>query len=335
MNEWSNKRILVTGATGLIGSHLVERLIDEGAEVIAAGRNQEKLNRTFDNIEDRSKLILKQFDVTNEVPADVGILDYVFHAASPISGKEIVERPLETIKANIDGVMNILDYLLRQKLNQSIQGRMVVFSSATVYGSQRDFEMVVGEDETNWADALHTSNTPYSESKRMIEVLSRAYLKEKEVDSVIARIAYVYGYTYNRPNTAFYEFINAGINGKDIVLKKSGLARRDNIYVNDVINGLLTIALHGKAGESYNISSNGEKNNFRAIDELAEIIARVANKIEGNSKTRSIVEFYQDERKPGMKMDNTKLKLLGWDVRTDIETGIINTYKKFKKERDT
>lgn len=317
MNAFDRKRILITGATGLMGKNLTERLLEAGASVIALGRTEEKIKKVFSRhlCNDNFSYIVS--NISSSFP-DVDKIDYIFHAASPISGTEIRTFPVDTISANIYGVRNCLEFLRKQGY-----GRLVVFSSATAYGNFNLTEdITVTEDMTDKADALHTSNTPYSESKRMVEVLARAYGIQYGVDSVIVRIGYVYGYTNPRPNTAFYEFIGKAICGESITLNNSGMGRRDNIYVDDVVKGLILVAAEGVNGEAYNLSSNGDLGNFRAIDEIAEIIANVAG-------VEAIVKPIEGKRKPGMKMDNRKAKALGWSVEVGLEEGIVRTVKAY------
>ncbi len=322
---FKGKKVLVTGATGLIGSHLVGKLLDCSADVVVMGRNEEKIRSVFGNNIENGHLSYIIGNVSSGINDNIGALDYIFHAASPISGIEIKSNPVDTISANLDGTRSCLEYLRKQK----VTGRLVVFSSATVYGNQFTKDVVYNEEETNWADPLHTGNTPYSESKRMIEVLARAYHTQYHVDSVIVRIGYVYGYSKLKPNTAFYEFIENVENGKDIVLNNSGMARRDNIHVNDVVDGLLLVAKNGVSGETYNLSTNGDKNNFKAIDEIADMIVECVNDLNGSHKLKTIIKPMEGRRKPGMRLDNSKIKALGWEVKTSFESGIRETIEKY------
>lgn len=327
MDSFKDKKILITGATGLIGRHLTWKLLDAGACVIATGRSQEKLNQVFSNCTTEGKLFFITNDIAKSFPKIEQEIDYVFHASSPISGAEIRNYPVDTISANIEGIRNCLEYLKKQG-----HGRLIVFSSATAYGNYDLTEdMVVTEEMTSTADALHTSNSPYSESKRMIEVLARAYHKQYGVDYVTVRIAYVYGYTNPRPNTAFYEFIGKAIRGENIVLNASGIGRRDNIHVDDVVNGIILVAEKGKTDEAYNISSNGELGNFVAIDEIAEMIAGSASKL-SKRDIKVIGKSLICKRKHGLKMDNTKTKTLGWNVNISITDGIEKTVSAYFDE---
>ncbi|MBB2182847.1 NAD(P)-dependent oxidoreductase [Lachnospiraceae bacterium MD1] len=335
-NAFEGLRVLVTGATGLIGSYLVRRLLSEGAIVIATGRKEEKLKYVFKEFVENSKLILYAFNISYGIPDDLGELDYVFHAASPISGDEIKDKPVNTIEANIFGTRNCLEYIKKQGETCGKKGKVVIFSSATVYGTSLKnigHDLIVNEENTDNAEVLSGLSTPYSESKRMVEVMAYAYYRQYGVDVVVSRISYVYGYIRNYPKTAFYEFINNYINNKDIVINNGGMARRDNIFVEDVINGLLLIAKNGISGEAYNISSNGEKNNYLAIDEIAEVIIEQGKLIRHNN-SKVIKKQPNLIRLPGIQISNEKIKSLGWEVNTDIYDGIKNIIMAFYKEKD-
>lgn len=330
MSDLHSKRVLVTGATGLIGSHLVERLLDDGAEVIAMGRNEEKIRYVF-----KEKLALSRFsykigNISEGFPKGVENIDLLFHAASPISGQEIQSMPVDTITSNLAGVKNCLEYLVHQREKSDRPGRLVIFSSATVYGNNVGSNRQVSEDDTGFADPLHHVASAYSESKRMVEVMARAYGKQYETDFVIARIGYVYGYTRFCPNTAFYQFLEMAASGKDIVLQHAGMARRDNIYVRDVVDALVLLSIRGKSGESYNVSSCGDKGNFKAIDEIAQMIADRAS-LQLNQIIKAILPTDTAQRSPGVMLDNRKLKALGWNLETGLEEGISETVSHYIK----
>ena len=130
-NTFEGKTILITGATGLIGTHLVKRLFEGNVHIIALGRNRNKLEDVFDNCKVSGHLELIEGDVSIRVPEIAGGIDYIFHAASPIAGDIIRTKPVSVVKANILGTLNCLEYLRKQD-----KGRMVVFSSATVYANK-------------------------------------------------------------------------------------------------------------------------------------------------------------------------------------------------------
>ena len=333
MNEFEGKTVIVTGATGLIGSNLVYKLLqNDSIKVIAVGRNKKKLEVVFSQYLDDKRLILEECDVSLPIEWNDDI-NYIFHAASPIAGNIIRETPIDVILPNIVGTLNILNFIEKQREEKGINAKLIIFSSATVYSNIEKQDIVVNEGETSIADALDAQNAPYSESKRMIEVIARSFVKQKKMDISIVRFSYVYGYTKSSPNTAFYQFIKTALSGQNIVLNNKGLPRRDNIYIDDAVNGLLYVAKNGESGEAYNISTNTEKNNFAAIDEMAFIIASVVNE---KKKTDIKVEYKDSSaeysRLPGVVLNNDKLHSLGWEVKIGLEEGISRTINQFMKE---
>lgn len=322
---FKDKNVLITGATGLIGSHLVNELLKEKANLILTGRNIKKLNDVFEDNYNIKKIAC---DITSNLPNDLPELDYIFHTAGPISGNDIKNYPVNLIKANILGLINCFEFLKKQKEKTGKIGKTIVFSSATVYGiNKQNKDVSIKEEETETADSLDCIQSIYSESKRIVEVIAKSYHQQYELETVIARISYAYGYTQFIPQRAFYEFIQQAINGGDIVLNNPQLSRRDNIYADDIVSGLLILAQNGISGESYNLSSNGDEDNFRSLDEIAHIIVDCVNKKMG--KNIKLIEPENKNRLPGTMLNNSKIKSLGWKVNTNIVTGIEKTIDKY------
>ena len=164
----------------------------------------------------------------------------------------------------------------------------------------------------------------------MSEVIAKSYVKQYDVDVVIARLSTVYGPTRNIPDTAFYEFIRKAVEGLDITVNTSNTPKRDNIFVEDAVDGILTVALKGIKSESYNISSNGELGNYLAIDEIAEQIIMIATTNNKKMVVNHLKPSSKVSRKPGLKLSNEKLKALGWSVKISHEEGIKRTIAYFK-----
>jgi nucleoside-diphosphate-sugar epimerase len=334
--ELNGKTVLITGATGLIGGHIVDGFMSmKNIYVVALSRSKFKLKKRFASYIGNkyfkyvARNVCEPFDLASIGFAENNYsVDIIFHAASPISRKTIDELPVDVIKPNLFATQNLLDGLINQQYKTRINGRIIIFSSVAVYGGKFETDVKVIEDDTMYAERLESSNAPYAESKRMAEVMTQAYIKQYGVDAVITRPSYVYGSTMFPPETAVYEFINNVLSGKDIHLKNSGTSKRDNIYIDDVISALFTILIKGKTGHAYNISSGGELSNFAAIDELAEIVVHIANE----KFARNIKILHETEktlsRKPGVISDNTKLKSLGWTLRTSIADGLRDTISK-------
>ncbi len=330
MNDFSGKTVLVTGATGLIGSNIVDRFMAIGdVKVIALARNKEKLEKGFSDYIGNKNFDMVIQDICTPINLAKNIkVDYIFHAAGEMTGEVINNRPLEVIDANLTGTRNCLDLLHEQK-KAGHDGRLVLFSSVTVYGNNSNTDRTVKEKDTDIAGTLDVPYAAYAETKRMSEVLALSYCRQHDIDVVIARLSTVYGYTRFPPNTAFYEFIKKVQNNEDIVLKSSGLPRRDNIYIDDAVNGMLLICKKGAKGEAYNISSNGDLGNFAAVDEIAETVAKVANEMYGKNVK---VQYENQSTKPrgaGVKLDNAKLKRLGFTVKLSLEKRIIETIRRY------
>lgn len=248
--------------------------------------------------------------------------------------KKIIDKyPLEVMKPNIMGAINCLEFLKKQKEERSVSGRMVIFSSVTIYGNITGNDLVVGEEDTQVTIPLDASNAIYSQSKRMSEVISRAYSKQYGLDIVIARLSTVYGNTFFKPETAFFEFINRALSGENITLRDSGVARRDNIYIDDAVSGILLLGLNGTNCEVYNVSSNGEMGNFAAVDEIASIIIDLVNE-KYNINIKLINQSSKNKiRRSGIVLSNIKLKNLGWNVKTSLREGIAKTLKVFEEKK--
>lgn len=332
MNGFSGKTVLVTGATGLIGSNIIDRFMSMGnVKVIALARNKEKLEKGFpDYIGNKNFItVVQDICIPLNLSKDIKV-DYIFHAAGAMTGEVINNRPLEVIDANLIGTRNCLDLLQEQKEGGHV-GRLVLFSSVTIYGNNSNNDRTVTEKDTDIAGTLDVPYAAYAETKRMSEVLALSYCRQHDIDVVIARLSTVYGYTRFTPNTAFYEFIKKSLNNEDIVLRSSSLPRRDNIYIDDAIDGLLLICQKGVKGEAYNISSNGDLGNFAAVDEIAEAVAKAANELYGKNVKVMYENHSIKERGAGVKLDNGKLKKLEFKSAFSLRKGIEKTFYRYQK----
>lgn len=332
MLSFNNKTVLITGATGLIGSHIVDKLMAMGdVRVIALSRTEEKIRECFSNHIGNKRFSYVAQDVSEPINLPVNTaIDYIFHAAGPMERNVISSRPLDVIYPNLMGTINCAKLLLRQKEN-GINGRLVIFSSVTVYGNNTGGDITVTEIDSNVTERLENASAAYSQSKRMMEVIALAFHKQMGLDTVIARISTVYGYTKYLPDSAFFEFINKASVGEDITINNSMAAKRDNIYIDDAISALLCICQNGISGEAYNVSSNGEMGNFAAIDEIAEAIAATANELFGNQVKVHLNRVDYGKRAPGLMLGNEKLKQLGWKVNVGLIEGIKRTLESIQR----
>lgn len=328
--ELKNKRILITGATGLIGSNLAERLFQDGNTLYVTGRDKKKLDATFAEFLNSGLLFTVEHDASDPIPTEINDIDFIFHAAGPMERDVVMNKPVSVVMPNVVGTINCLEYLKKQEVETGKKGRMIVFSSVTVYANPTNEDYIAVESDTTRAISLDQPYACYAESKRMAEVIAQSYRRQYGIDIVIARFSTVYGYCKNIPNTAFFEFINKALAGEDIVLNSSGMPRRDNIYVDDAVEGLIVMAERGISGEAYNISSNGDLGNFAAIDEIAEQIAWATPLVCGCNSVRVIKPTNNGERKQGLLLSNKKLKSLGWKIETTHIEGLKQTVVKIR-----
>lgn len=332
--ELKNQRILITGATGLIGSNLAERLLQDGNVLYVTGRNKKKLDLTFEEYLNSGQLYTIEHDASEPIPAVIKDIDFIFHAAGPMERDVVMNKPVSVIMPNILGTIHCLEFLKNQAEVTGKKGRMIVFSSVTVYANPTNEDYTAIESDTTHAIFLEQLYACYAESKRMAEVIAQSYRRQYGIDIVIARFSTVYGYCKNIPNTAFFEFIKKAISGEDIVLNGSGMPRRDNIYVDDAVEGLIVMAERGLSGEAYNISSNGDLGNFASVDEIALIITQEVSKLTGGREVKIITPSMYSERNPGLKLSNYKLKELGFEIRYSHFSGVRETLIKLTKHYD-
>lgn len=314
-------KILVTGATGLIGYHLVNYLIKaDTTTVYAAGRDLSRLKYTFAEILNRPNLCLCEYSKTLSHLDNIGHIDYIYHLAGPTSPDDIKNRPVDVIQPNVIGLNAILDYAAREKRN-GYNCRVIVSSSVTIYPNNTNDDIVVSEEDSYCNSKAGDTALCYSESKRFAEMIVHSYQKQYGVDAIIVRIGYVYGYTKNIPHTTLYDFMNSAIRGEKIEIWNASLPRRDNIYIDDVIRGLIKAAMYAQSGEVINISSNGEKGNFASLDEMASIIYEAVYADKNEIATKLIIPEIL-KRKPGVCADNSKLQQYGWVLEYSLEDGI-------------
>lgn len=326
MKNFNGKTILVTGASGLIGSNLIFHFIKmKNVKVIALSKSKKKLLNCFNALKHNSNFRMIEHDISKPINMIKKKVDYIFHAAGPQESKIIQQKPVDVLMPNINGTQNCLNILVKQKKKNSFIGRLILFSSVTIYKNNSMKDLRFSEKDIFISNNMELGNEIYSSSKMMSELIVNAYIKQFKIDAVIARISTVYGNTINKTDTAFFEFIKKALSGKNIQIRDNLPPRRDNIYLDDAINGLLKISLKGKIGKPYNLSSNKGLGNFLAIDEIAKVIVKERNKELNLNEKKIKLTFkksFRGKRKPGVILDNSELKKLGWKLSTSFTKGI-------------
>lgn len=308
------KNILVTGATGLVGSALVELLClyakQYNYHVYAGCRSTRKYEARFDN---NTNCHFLEVDVTIPLASDIEFA-YIVHAASGANPTAFATDPVGVMKANIIGTTNLLEYGIKHGLK-----RFVYISSGESYGEGCPGKWT--ESDSGYVNPM-SARACYPSSKRAAETLCAAYSAQYGVEAMVARLCHTYGPCFTTADNRVYaQFIRNVLSGEDIVLKSKGEQYRSWLYVVDCAAALLYIMVNGKSGEAYNVA-NAESN--ITIKRLAEIVAEYAGK-------KVVYDLPSDIELAGSTpitkavFDTTKIESLGWKPLFNIKEGIANT----------
>jgi dTDP-glucose 4,6-dehydratase len=313
-----NSAVLVSGATGLIGSQLVKllsclnRIKGANITIYALIRDTHKAQSIFQKLYGHEKIrFIVQEDIRQK-PAFNDHIDYILHGASITSSQTFIEKPVETIDTAYMGTHTMLD-LAKEK---QIKG-FVYLSSMEVFGITDDRLPDVKENDYGYIDILNPRSS-YSESKRLCECLCACYTQEYGLPVKIARLTQVVGPGINYHDTRVaVQFARSVIEGRDIVLKTEGKTLRPIIYTRDAIAGIFTVLLKGSNGQSYTIANKMTAINIRETAEM--IIKKIAN-----NKIKVVVDInvpaeYVPNLNLNLNLNTTKLESLGWRAEVGIE----------------
>lgn len=314
--------VLVTGATGLIGTSVVRALLEIGdIKVIAFVRNEEKAKKIYKDFLGKA-LFFHIADIVEKIEIDESI-DYIFHCAAVTTSKIMVEKPVETLMTSIEGTRNILEFAREQKCKS-----IVYISSMEVYGAFEESRKV-NEKDLGYIDNLKIRSN-YPESKRLCENMCVAYHAEYNVPVKIARLAQTFGAgILPGENRVFAQFARSVIKGKNITLHTKGLSEGNYCYTSDCITALFTILLKGMNAEAYNVS------NPQAHMTIAEMAKMVCEEFSNGKST--VVFDIPEENTFGyaadtkMKLSSDKLQTLGWKP----EVGLKEAYRRLILSMET
>lgn len=305
-------RLLVTGAGGFLGSHLCDRLLREGHEVVAMDNLVTGTPQNLAHLSGNRHFHFVQHDVTNFMFVD-GPLDGVLHFASPASPIDYLQLPIQTLKVGSLGTHKALG------LAKAKGARFFLASTSEVYGDPQ----VHPQPETYWGHVNPIGpRGVYDEAKRFAEAMTMAYHRYHGVDTRIVRIFNTYG-PRMRPNDGrvVSNFIVQAIRGEPITIYGDGTQTRSFCYVSDLIDGIYRLFLHGDA-EPVNI---GNPREF-TVRQLAELVrAQVAPGLPIVEKP--LPEDDPKVRQPDITVARAKL---GWEPVVPLEQGIELTVPYFR-----
>ena len=320
----NGKTVVLSGATGLIGSFLIDVLLQRnekngaGIKIVALGRSKERIYSRFGFSTDNEFFTAITQDVNDDINTELKEIkaDYVLHLASNTHPLQYSTDPIGTVITNIIGLKNMLDYAADSKAT-----RFVFASSVEVYGENRGDTEYFAEDYLGYIDC-NTLRAGYPESKRAGEALCQAYMKQRELDVVIPRLSRTYGPSMLKSDTkAISQFIKKGVDCEDIILKSEGTQLYSYSYVADAVSGLLYCLFLGKSGEAYNIADPDSDITLR---DMARLIADYSGK-EVVFEIPDATEAAGYSKATKAILDSKKLKGLGWSAAYDMKKGLIRT----------
>lgn len=316
LSDIANKKILITGASGLIGRALCEVALSLGATVIGAGRSRAK----FVALEKDSHFRFMSYEATG-VFACEDTPDIIVHAASAASPNLYTSQPVETMLANICGINEILRFAKDHPC------KVIYVSSSEVYGKAEPREDGFKEEDSGYVDIL-SPRSSYPMGKRAAETLCAAYAAEYGVDVSIVRPGHIYGPTASESDGRVSSlWPRVAARGEDIVMKSSGAQIRSYTYAKDCATAILTVALRGKKGEAYNIAN---PNVACSIRELAETIAACGG-IELKMEHPTGAEAAAFNPMNNSRLDADKLVELGWCAEYDVTHGVRETIDSLRR----
>lgn len=304
-------RVLVTGAAGFLGSHLVERLLQQGHELVGLDNfytgNRDNLAHVLDNIEFIEHDIREPLELTG--------IDRVYHLACPASPVHYQRDPLFTMDTSINGIKNILEICVRNSAD------LIFASTSEVYGNPQEHpqsEQYLGNVNTIGPRSC------YDEGKRAAETYCYIYHQMRGVKVKIARIFNTYGPRMSvNDGRVVSNFITQALNGEDLTVFGDGKQTRSFCYVDDLIDGLLLL---GQKTTDFVVVNLGNDDEFRVI-ELAEMVIKLTN---SKSQIRFLPALQDDpsQRKPDISRAR---HMLGWSPKIDLPTGLKKTIDYFIK----
>jgi dTDP-glucose 4,6-dehydratase len=306
------KRVLVTGAAGFLGSHLCDRFIREGYQVIGMDN---LITGDLRNIEHLFRLPEFEFyhhDVTKFIHIP-GSLDYIMHFASPASPIDYLKIPIQTLKVGAMGTHNCLG------LAKAKNARMLVASTSEVYGDP----LVHPQTEEYWGNVNPVGpRGVYDEAKRYMESITMAYHTFHGVDTRIVRIFNTYGPRMRlNDGRALPAFIGQALRGENLTVFGDGSQTRSFCYVDDLVDGIYRLLL-----SDYVMPVNiGNPNEISLKDFAEEILELTGNKVKIIYKPLPVDDPKQ--RQPDISKAR---KLLGWEPRVSRSEGLKVTYDYFR-----
>jgi UDP-glucuronate decarboxylase len=310
-------RILVTGGAGFIGSHLCERLLAEGHEVICLDNFFTGRRENVHHLMDSKRFELLRHDVIEPILLEV---DQIYNLACPASPVHYQYNPVKTVKTNVLGAINMLG------LAKRVRARILQASTSEVYGDPE----VHPQPESYWGRVnCNGIRACYDEGKRLAETLMMDYHRQNRVDTRIIRIFNTYGpRMLENDGRVVSNFIVQALRGEELTIYGDGSQTRSFCYVDDLVEGMMRLMNVGEGAhpdfdvhDPVNVGNPGEF----TMQELAEEVARAAG-VEVRTRRCPLPQDDPRQRRPDISRAQ---QLLGWSPTVPLRDGLRRTVAYF------
>lgn len=307
------RRVLVTGGAGFIGSHLCERLLDDGAEVLCVDNFYSSTRRNIHHLLTNPRFELLRHDITFPLYVEV---DEIYHLACPASPIFYQRDPVQTTKTSVIGSINMLG------LAKRVGAPILLTSTSEVYGDPQ----VHPQTEEYWGNVNPIGiRSCYDEGKRCAETLFFDYRRQHDMDIKVVRIFNTYGPRMLADDgRVVSNFIVQALAGQDLTVYGDGTQTRSFCYVDDLVEGLIRMM---DTGHEVTGPINLGNPNEMSVGQLAELVTDMVG--EGRKVIyQPLPEDDPKQRQP----DITKAKeVLGWQPTVDLQTGLKATIEWFRR----
>lgn len=305
-------KILVTGGAGFIGSHLCDALLAEGHHVLCVDNLLTGSLRNIAHLKSNSRFEFIERDI-NE-PFDVGKVDYIFNLASPASPVDYMEHGIETLKVGSFGSLHCLE------LAKKYGARYLVSSTSECYGDPLEHP----QRETYWGNVNPIGpRSVYDESKRFAEAMTMAYHRYHKVDTRILRIFNTYGPRLQlNDGRVISNFMKQALRAEPLTVYGDGSQTRSFCYVSDEVDGILRLS---RSDEHYPVNI-GNPIEFTILE-----CARLVLKVTGSSSPITYEPLPQDDPKQRRPDISKAERLLEWQPKIDLESGLKLSMDYFKQ----
>ncbi|MBI5478188.1 MAG: SDR family oxidoreductase [Deltaproteobacteria bacterium] len=307
-----SKRILVTGGAGFLGSHLCERLLSDGNEVVCLDNLFTGRRENITPLLDDHRFEFVRHDVTEPIVLEV---DAVYHLACPASPVHYQRNPVRTIRTAVEGTLNMLE------LAREVHARIVITSTSEVYGDPE----VHPQPETYWGHVNPIGDRAcYDEGKRCAEALAVSYARQYDVGVRIARLFNTYGpRLYENDGRVVSNFILQALHGEPLTVYGEGTQTRSFCYVDDTIEGLVRLLASEHGTAPVNIGSQFE---FTMVD-----LAKLVVELTGSRSEIVHAPLPADDPKQ-RRADATRAReILAWEPRVQLRDGLLLTIAYFRQ----